>query len=200
MHNCRSSYKWNAAVINSPSEFPARTSQNVACVLLPGELGCKTNEQCVQSQEIKQKARLSLMLLDNNVAPTKICPFGKKGFTQHAVPGQPILSSSVSDWILQRWPRAFSSAPQRCPVKKRTSRAGGPADSVELGGACGSVWRVALPCGMKPHLQLLGWARAVWLMPAVYKGQKQLALDFSACKRIHFVLYWVMAQFWVSQV
>lgn len=63
LHNYRTSYKRNAAVINSPGPFPARASQNVDCatVSLSSVCCCQVSDGVKQirnvyrAQEIKQK-------------------------------------------------------------------------------------------------------------------------------------------------
>lgn len=63
LHNYRTSYKRNAAVINSPGPFPARASQNVDCATVPLSSVCccqvsdgvKQIRNVYRAQEIKQK-------------------------------------------------------------------------------------------------------------------------------------------------
>lgn len=63
LHNYRTSYKRNAAVINSPGPFPARASQNVDCATVPLSSVCccqvsngvKHIRNVYRAQEIKQK-------------------------------------------------------------------------------------------------------------------------------------------------
>lgn len=63
LHNCRTSYQRNAAIIHSPGPFPARASQNVDCATIPLSPVCccqvsdgvRQIRNVYRAQEIKQK-------------------------------------------------------------------------------------------------------------------------------------------------
>lgn len=181
--HARTSYKWNASVSNSPSEFPARASQSVESATVPLSPVCCCQVSCdvkqirsvCKAQEIKQK------LVCHSYSSTITWPqqnsFSKKGFTQHSFPGQATLCSSVSDGILKRWPPAFDH-----PVKKQTSHAGDPVDCVAGRGR----WCDGLhyPDEWSHICRCLDGGKGCWLMPTIYKCQQQLTPDFSTWKRI----------------